>query len=155
MSVLGSSTVSLAMIRQKQNENNWEWHTANLGDSGFLILREGKLLKFADQQQHSLQIPFQFSLSEHPAVIIDDSPEDASFWNGNVIAGDVIVMGTDGIWDNIFIFDIVSLCQDLCEAVANEKIWSDIKQITELTDSLVNTLVEIVHEKSLSSSSHS
>ena len=36
-------------------------HAANLGDSGFLVVRDNKVLMHSPQQQHSFNFPYQLA----------------------------------------------------------------------------------------------
>lgn len=38
-------------------------HTANLGDSGFLVVRGGEVVHRSDEQQHYFNTPFQLSIA--------------------------------------------------------------------------------------------
>ena len=48
-------------------------------------------------QEHEFGHPFQ--LGSHAAA---DHPEDCMFASLKVAAGDVVIMGSDGLWDNLF-----------------------------------------------------
>lgn len=99
----GSSTACLATI----NTNQGQLHAANLGDSGFLLLgptSEGKLdIKLrTNQLEHEFGCPFQ--LGHHRYA---NSVEDADLVTHHVVPGDVLVMGTDGLFDNMGDSEIV------------------------------------------------
>jgi hypothetical protein len=82
-------------------------HTANLGDSGFLIARakEGEdkleLLFKTPFQQHDFNTPFQLS------TMGPDEPWHADVEKFVVENGDILVMGTDGLWDNVYDADVL------------------------------------------------
>jgi protein phosphatase PTC7 len=82
-------------------------HTANLGDSGFLIARakEGgdtlQLLFKTPFQQHDFNTPFQLS------TMGPDEPWHADVEKFQVESGDILVMGTDGLWDNVYDADVL------------------------------------------------
>ena len=48
-------------------------------------------------QEHEFGRPYQ--LGSHPN---SDAPEDCMFASIRVCAGDVVIMGSDGLWDNLF-----------------------------------------------------
>ncbi|RLN11856.1 hypothetical protein C2845_PM09G00640 [Panicum miliaceum] len=70
---------------------------AYVGDSGFAVLRGGRIVCRSEPQQRSLNSPFR--LSGRP----DDSDGVAVARAGQVAArdGDVVVVGTDGLFDNV------------------------------------------------------
>ena len=70
---------------------------AYVGDSGFAVLRGGRIVCRSKPQQRSLNSPLR--LSGRP----DDSDGVAVARAGQVAArdGDVVVVGTDGLFDNV------------------------------------------------------
>ncbi|KAG8372041.1 hypothetical protein BUALT_Bualt12G0025400 [Buddleja alternifolia] len=80
---------------------------ANLGDSGFCVIRAGKTFYKSPVQQHRFNYPYQMGRS------CGTSPEEAEEIAVAVESGDVIIVGTDGLFDNVFPEDIeaaVELC---------------------------------------------
>ncbi|KAG2440270.1 hypothetical protein HXX76_004382 [Chlamydomonas incerta] len=91
----GSSTVCLALMKP-----NKQLEIANVGDSGVRILRNGKVIFGTEAQQHAFNMPFQLS---HPNNVEDpDSADDADVHLVEVQDGDVIMLATDGLFDNVF-----------------------------------------------------
>lgn len=81
-------------------------HAANLGDSGFLIVRNGALVYKTKEQQHYFNCPFQIGSSR-------DMPEDAQrIIVEDVQSGDIIVACTDGVFDNLFTDAILRIVND-------------------------------------------
>jgi protein phosphatase PTC7 len=81
-------------------------HAANLGDSGFLIIRNGNLIFKTKEQQHYFNCPFQIGSSR-------DMPEDAQrIVVEDIQAGDIIVACTDGVFDNLFTEAILRIVND-------------------------------------------
>ena len=69
----------------------------NLGDSGAAIVRRGTVVFRTDEQQHEFNCPLQLG-PESP-----DTPADADVYDlPQIAAGDVLVLGTDGLWDNCY-----------------------------------------------------
>ncbi|XP_022096292.1 protein phosphatase PTC7 homolog [Acanthaster planci] len=95
---IGSSTACIIII---DNESK-TLHSANLGDSGFLVVRGGKVVHRSEEQQHYFNTPFQLSIAP-PGLntILSDSPESASSSSVPIKVGDVILMATDGLFDNM------------------------------------------------------
>lgn len=97
--VIGSSTACLMMLCHE----DCKIYTANIGDSGFLVVRHGKIVHRSQEQQHYFNTPFQLSLppSEMASDVLSDLPESADRYEFGVQDGDVIIMATDGIFDNV------------------------------------------------------
>lgn len=55
----GSSTACIVVLDRQQHR----LHTANLGDSGFLVVRGGEVVHRSDEQQHYFNTPFQLSIA--------------------------------------------------------------------------------------------
>jgi len=106
----------------------------NIGDSGFIVIRpdrtvvRGSLdvvqLRHKDehkehhewvvfrspQQLHEFNRPFQMALG--PKMEADlQTPEDAQNIAFRVQKDDIIVLGSDGLFDNVFENDLVALCR--------------------------------------------
>lgn len=79
---------------------------ANLGDSGFLVVRQGQLLHRQKEQQHGFNFPFQLGTQS------TDSPHDAHVVELELELGDVVVAATDGVLDNLFAEDIVGIVSE-------------------------------------------
>ena len=73
-------------------------HASNLGDSGFLVVRNGELAFMSPQQQHEFNFPYQLGSADSMA----DMPSAAQRFSMPVGAGDVVVAATDGVFDNIY-----------------------------------------------------
>lgn len=58
-SSLGSSTACIIVF----DNVNHILYSANLGDSGFLVVREGKVVHRSEEQQHYFNTPFQLSIA--------------------------------------------------------------------------------------------
>jgi len=111
---------------------------ANLGDSSLVVVRSegvGSLLRWrvaarTKEQQHSFNCPFQLSCmpteQDFPKLMAEgkhalvraiqrnpnaqmDLPEDADRCTFQVQEGDLIVLGTDGVFDNLHLDDICQL----------------------------------------------
>ena len=120
--LIGSSTACIILFHHDTNL----LHTANLGDSGFVVIRDNKVIHKSQEQQHYFNSPFQmgilpgspnsqqpaFQLNENQQVqqndlivnnsdLINDSPDNASTCSIQLDEGDFIVVATDGLWDNL------------------------------------------------------
>lgn len=101
-SLIGSSTACIIVFNRESNY----LHTANLGDSGFVIIRNNKIVHRSREQQHYFNSPFQMAIlpnmsSGEPSNLFNDSPELAEVSSFELCEGDFIVIATDGLWDNL------------------------------------------------------
>ena len=62
-----------------------------------MLIRHGECIYRTFEQQHSFNFPFQLGTGSK------DSPMDALFEDLSVQEGDIVILGTDGIWDNVFV----------------------------------------------------
>jgi len=77
---------------------------ANLGDSGILVLRGTEILYRTAEQQHYFNCPFQLGTES------TDTPESAIRIAVSVQEGDLVIMGTDGLWDNMYDQEVIEIC---------------------------------------------
>lgn len=95
----GSCTACIVML----DRHSGRIHTANLGDSGFLVIRNGQVVHRSHEQQHYFNAPFQLALPINPenTRFLSDSPESAETTSFEVVEGDLILVATDGLFDNM------------------------------------------------------
>ncbi|KDO22177.1 hypothetical protein SPRG_12673 [Saprolegnia parasitica CBS 223.65] len=101
----GSTAVFLALDRA-----TGALETANLGDSGYLLIRNGRVVFRSVEQTWAFNAPYQLSLypswMESPDV--DPYSPASSFTTRHTIeAGDMIIIGSDGLFDNVFDAEIL------------------------------------------------
>ena len=113
----GSSTACVCTL--DKNTLN----VANLGDSGFMLLRyypqfrQCKLVKKSKEQQHTFNAPYQLA---HLPLNKLKGKNITSFWSDDsmsadcyrieVKSGDILLMGSDGLFDNLYTKDIIRIC---------------------------------------------
>ncbi|TGZ47424.1 Uncharacterized protein DBV15_00090 [Temnothorax longispinosus] len=97
--ILGSSTACVIVL----NKETSCIYAANIGDSGFVVVRRGEVVHRSSEQQHYFNTPFQLSLPPpgHSDLVLRDSPESADTSSFGVEDGDVILLATDGVFDNV------------------------------------------------------
>ncbi|KAM7520224.1 hypothetical protein LguiB_019186 [Lonicera macranthoides] len=76
----------------------------NLGDSGFIVVRDGSTLFQSPVQQHGFN--FTYQLQNDPG---GDQPSSGQVFTIPVTPGDVIVAGTDGLFDNLFNNEVTAI----------------------------------------------
>lgn len=98
---------------------------ANLGDSGFLQLRLNAVHSYSEPQTHAFNTPFQLSIVP-PSVAarmaafggtqLSDLPRDADVTQHRLRHGDVLLLATDGVLDNLFNQDILRVASRVMAA---------------------------------------
>jgi len=99
----GASTAVVASL-----SDEGELNVLNVGDCTCAVVREGKVTAKTKEIIHYFDCPYQLS-EDSP-----DRPRDGTKLKLKVKKGDVIVMGSDGIFDNLQ--DV-----EICELVSNQK----------------------------------
>ncbi|CAA0812802.1 Probable protein phosphatase 2C 55 [Striga hermonthica] len=94
----GSSTACVAALDRRNNI----LRAANLGDSGFVVVRGGRIAYASPVQVHEFICPYQMGEG-------NVGPQHADELVVGVEAGDVVVMGTTGLFDNVFQWDIAAV----------------------------------------------
>lgn len=110
----GSSTACVISL----DKSSGLLDTANLGDSGFLLLRGPHVLLRSPIQQHRFNAPYQLTLA--PDGHVSDVTGAAALQSMEVQTGDIIVVATDGLWDNLFEEQVL----DILHRVADEDGWN-------------------------------
>eukprot|EP01112_Ceratiomyxa_fruticulosa_P003135 TRINITY_DN1351_c0_g2_i6.p1 TRINITY_DN1351_c0_g2~~TRINITY_DN1351_c0_g2_i6.p1 ORF type:complete len:404 (+),score=114.78 TRINITY_DN1351_c0_g2_i6:147-1214(+) len=90
MKVKGSSTCCILSLKGNM------LYSANLGDSGFAVLRDGKIVHKSTPQQHKFNFPYQLGTNSN------ERPQDSDVRSFKVREGDLIVLASDGFWDNVW-----------------------------------------------------
>ncbi|KAM3700898.1 hypothetical protein ACJW31_05G132800 [Castanea mollissima] len=117
---MGSSTACIVTFK------DYYLRAINVGDSGFKIFRNSKCVYKSRIQQHGCNYPYQLGNSmtcDKPCSALVTTVE-------RLLPGDIIVLGTDGLLDNIFtaeIEDIIS--KGTLEGVNTEKLASTIAHL--------------------------
>ncbi|KAJ2741298.1 hypothetical protein GGI20_005287 [Coemansia sp. BCRC 34301] len=96
LAMRGSSTACVVVLRGD------ELRVANLGDCGLTVVRQGDMVYRTEEQQHSFNYPYQLGTEAH-----SDRPSDAQVFRLKIQKGDVIIVGSDGVFDNLFDEDIL------------------------------------------------
>ncbi|XP_055811399.1 probable protein phosphatase 2C 55 isoform X2 [Solanum dulcamara] len=76
-------------------------HAINLGDSGFIVVRDGCTVFRSPVQQHDFNFTYQLESGN-----AGDLPSSGEVFKIPVAQGDVIIAGTDGLFDNLYNNDI-------------------------------------------------
>eukprot|EP01065_Artemidia_motanka_P045557 TRINITY_DN6715_c0_g1_i1.p2 TRINITY_DN6715_c0_g1~~TRINITY_DN6715_c0_g1_i1.p2 ORF type:complete len:312 (+),score=19.59 TRINITY_DN6715_c0_g1_i1:245-1180(+) len=116
----GSTTACIVCVRDTVSRaSGVESHrqmlfSANLGDSGWILLRKGKAVEVANSQRLTTNTPKQLAIIPPTLAAegyINNEPYDAAISTHEVWPGDVIVLATDGLWDNLDIPQVEQVVQ--------------------------------------------
>ncbi|KAK4341836.1 hypothetical protein RND71_037652 [Anisodus tanguticus] len=86
-------------------------YAVNLGDSGFMLVRNGCVAFKSPSQQHGFNFPYQLDCNN-----VGDSPSSAIVFKITAAPGDVLIVGTDGLFDNLYDEDISGVVIQAMEA---------------------------------------
>ncbi|KAI8330476.1 phosphatase 2C-like domain-containing protein [Chlamydoabsidia padenii] len=111
--LLGSSTACLALLRHD------DLRVANLGDCGISIIRHNSYVFRSEEQQHAFNFPYQLGTQSR------DQPRHANVFNVKVEKGDIIVMASDGLFDNVFDMDILGLINNNSSRTRQPQVIAD------------------------------
>ncbi len=127
LSEVGSATICVGKL-----DSDGVFRVANIGDSGFMVIRNGEILIQSSEHQHSFNYPYQLGIGQDGEPHGADRPEDAEEYVLTLQKGDYVVMGTDGLFDNVW-------PQDILEYINEER---------PHPKSLAKGLAEIAYEES-------
>eukprot|EP01026_Neomeris_dumetosa_P034939 TRINITY_DN2796_c0_g1_i5.p2 TRINITY_DN2796_c0_g1~~TRINITY_DN2796_c0_g1_i5.p2 ORF type:complete len:356 (-),score=66.21 TRINITY_DN2796_c0_g1_i5:1076-2143(-) len=97
--VLGSSTACILVLHGSTI------YASNIGDSGFIVIRDKEVIFESPAQVHQFNFPYQ--LGGEGAM--GDTPDSAQRFELQVQQGDVIVAATDGVMDNVYTEDTATI----------------------------------------------
>jgi protein phosphatase PTC7 len=95
--VVGTSTALLASI-----ESDGTLSIANIGDCTALVIRNGEMILATAHQHHDTTTPYQLGTASK------DHPSAADKYALQLQPRDIVVIGSDGVFDNVYPKDIVS-----------------------------------------------
>ncbi|KAB5520612.1 hypothetical protein DKX38_024931 [Salix brachista] len=123
-SAVGSATVIVAML-----EANGKLKIANVGDCGLRVIRGGSVAYFLFVLVAVLFVPFIFPKIELSSEMAGQTYLDAVVSRVEVMEGDTIVMGSDGLFDNVFDHEIVSTVAGHSDAAEAAKALANLASI--------------------------
>ena len=128
--ISGSCTITFLNV----NYGNGKLSSALLGDSGFLIVRNEKIVYRSKEQQHFFNAPFQLGLDR--GMQLQDLPEHSALYETWLKHGDLIVSATDGLFDNIENEEILEKCVEMLRkssrSTLENDLWKLSKDLTEM-----------------------
>ncbi|KAF5391391.1 hypothetical protein D9757_001899 [Collybiopsis confluens] len=129
----GSSTACLLSL----NSSSGLLRSANLGDSGYSIIRSSNVIYKEKVQTHFFNCPKQLTkLPTKPGKKFSraciDSPEEANTHSMKLIDGDIVIAYSDGFSDNVFPSEMLAIC-----SLAGRQDATDDEQLQTMADNLV------------------
>ncbi|KAI7748156.1 hypothetical protein M8C21_015389 [Ambrosia artemisiifolia] len=112
----GSATVIVSML-----DNNGILKIANVGDCGLRVIRKGQIIFSTFPQEHYFDCPYQLS-----SEAVSQTYLDATVTSIDSVKGDIIVMGSDGLFDNVFDHEIVSAIKEHKDVEQTAKVLADL-----------------------------
>ena len=94
----GASTALVASITE-----DGFLRALNVGDSTCVVIRNGRIVSKTREISHFFECPYQLSVDS------PDKPRDGTKLNIELVRGDLIVMGSDGVFDNLSDAEILAL----------------------------------------------
>ncbi|KAF5196754.1 phosphatase PTC7-like protein [Thalictrum thalictroides] len=89
-------------------------HVANLGDSGFIVIRNGTVFRKSLPMVYGFNFPVQIGKGDDPSKLIEG-------YHIVLNEGDVIISATDGLFDNLYEKEIALVVSKSLEACLKPK----------------------------------
>ena len=105
---------AFAKFRRTDDAENYLLDVAYVGDCSVMLIRGGKVVYMSAEQSHSLDYPYQLGTGSA------DTPKDSIRCLIPVEKGDLVVMGSDGIFDNLYPEQIVDFMWPPLELVYHQ-----------------------------------
>ncbi|XP_060966615.1 probable protein phosphatase 2C 26 isoform X2 [Cannabis sativa] len=118
-SSIGSATVIVAIL-----ERNGILKIANVGDCGLRVIRAGRVVFSSIPQEHYFDCPYQLS-----SEVISQTYLDAKVSSMELIEGDTIIMGSDGLFDNVFDHEMISTLAQFKDVVEAAKALANLASV--------------------------
>ncbi|XP_042493269.1 probable protein phosphatase 2C BIPP2C1 [Macadamia integrifolia] len=107
-SSLGSATVLVVYF------DGQALNVANIGDSGFIIIRNGSVFRRSSPMVHGFNFPLQIRRGDDPSELIEGYKIDLD-------EGDMVITATDGLFDNLYEQEIEMIVSKSLEASLKPK----------------------------------
>lgn len=95
----GASTALVVTL-----DDSLRCRACNIGDSGMLVIRQGRPLLRSAPQTHCFNVPYQLGS-------LGDPISCAHQFEQQLQVGDTLVLASDGLWDNLFDEEIVAIVE--------------------------------------------
>lgn len=134
-SIFGSATLCLLSIDKYSSC----LRSLNIGDSGFMLIRNKQLLLRSYPQYHRGSSPFQLSSFPHSHLfssnltrLYHDKPSDGQYFEQKLQIGDLLLIASDGLFDNLYEDFIVQILNNhLDEDITIESLQNVCEMLVE------------------------
>ncbi|KAI7874516.1 protein serine/threonine phosphatase 2C [Lichtheimia hyalospora FSU 10163] len=146
----GSSTACILNLCKTTGEMT----SVNLGDSAFVLIRDQKIVYESPSQQHYFNCPYQLTVvpDTYPdrESFVTDMPKDADQKTFFLKDNDIILLATDGYFDNVYPQETLALINNGMGNVlrAERDDFSD-DQVADAVRTLAKTLTDAARRFSL------
>jgi serine/threonine protein phosphatase PrpC len=100
--LVGSTTAIIAHLEMD------ELSIANLGDCAIMVLRNNAVIYRSKEQQHEFNFPYQLGTES-----LDTPTKDSQIHTMKLKESDIVIVGSDGIWDNLFDQQVVEIVESV------------------------------------------
>ncbi|KAH8107078.1 protein serine/threonine phosphatase 2C [Cristinia sonorae] len=142
----GSSTACIVNL----NTSSGALRAANLGDSGFCIIRSSSVIHEQKSQTHFFNCPRQLAKISNPRLrpTIHDTPQDADVFETKLRDGDIVILYTDGLSDNVFMSELTSICALVSRQFSDRSgPNAEDAQVQAMADRIVDYTTMVMHMK--------
>ncbi|KAI9278609.1 phosphatase 2C-like domain-containing protein [Phascolomyces articulosus] len=133
----GSSTACILNLCKTTGEMT----SVNLGDSAFVLIRDEKIVYESPSQQHYFNCPYQLTVvpDTYPDrdSFVTDMPKDADQKTFFLKDNDIILLATDGYFDNVYPQETLSLINSNMKSIVHPSSTTS----TSMTDEEVASTV--------------
>lgn len=122
----GSATTAIAVVKP-----TGILEVVNLGDCGVRVIRGSKCVFHTEPMYHEFNMPFQLG---NPIILAEtDWPCHAETYSFELRDGDLVVMGSDGLFDNLWNDDLTRIINSFHRKVTDVESVKDMaKRIAEV-----------------------
>lgn len=128
----GGSTACIIALHRRNKVGSLdlvELSSANLGDSGFLVIRNKSVLYRSVEQQYAFNTPYQLSIPMKGHKVIQNTPDQADRLLEPIVLqhDDLVLVATDGLFDNLSDGQLIdSIQSDLERGISVQQIVVDL-----------------------------
>jgi len=126
------------------NRADGKLKTANLGDSSFKVIRDGKITFKSVDNIHDYNMPHQLDHSGNA-----NTPNDAVLRKYQLKHNDLIIVASDGLWDNLTEKDITAIVTPMVEKIntfSDKKVQNIALKLLKKAEQVIKTKKD-AHEK--------